>query len=173
MVPSALLVEPPPTYNDNISPECYNFTRGNWQDMEFYSPGYPNRYPNKIDCVMYLQGEFVFIPLSDLFSEFRYKILSMAVFFLAHLSRRLTGELIVYPCSGVRRPSSINSKIFFSETTWPINLKFYVEPPWEGGIGGMKDCSRDLGHMTKMAATPIYSKIFSRTGGPIFTKLGM
>ena len=26
--------------------------------------------------------------------------------FLAHLSRRLTGELIVYPCSGVRRPSS-------------------------------------------------------------------
>ena len=27
--------------------------------------------------------------------------------FLAHLSRRLTGELIVYPCSGVRRPSSV------------------------------------------------------------------
>ena len=26
---------------------------------------------------------------------------------LAHLSRRLTGELIVYPCSGVRRPSSV------------------------------------------------------------------
>ena len=35
-----------------------------------------------------------------------------------------------------------------------------------------------LGHMTKMAATPIYgqtpSKIFfSRTGGPISTKVGM
>ena len=27
--------------------------------------------------------------------------------FLAHLSRRLTGELIVCPCSGVRRPSSV------------------------------------------------------------------
>ena len=26
--------------------------------------------------------------------------------FLAHLSRRLTGELIVYPCSGVRPSSS-------------------------------------------------------------------
>ena len=26
--------------------------------------------------------------------------------FLAHLSRRLTGELIVCPCSGVRRPSA-------------------------------------------------------------------
>ena len=28
------------------------------------------------------------------------------VVFLAHLSRRLTGELIVYPCSGVRRRRS-------------------------------------------------------------------
>ena len=27
--------------------------------------------------------------------------------FLAHLSRRLTGELIVYPCSGVRPSSSV------------------------------------------------------------------
>ena len=39
-------------------------------------------------------------------------------------------------------------------------------------------CSRYLGHMTKMAATPIYgknpSKIFIfRTDGPISTKLGM
>ena len=38
-------------------------------------------------------------------------------------------------------------------------------------------CIRNPGHMTKMAAMPIYgknpSKIFSRTGGPISTKLGM
>ena len=45
-------------------------------------------------------------------------------------------------------------------------------------VGGTKFCSRHLGQMTKMAATPIYgqnpSKIFySRTGGPIFTKPGM
>ena len=98
--------------------------------------------------------------------------------FLAHLSRRLTGELIVYPCSGVRRrrPSAFTiSKIFFSETAWPIKLKFYVEPPW---VGGMKVCSRELDHMTKMAAAPIYGKnpskiFFSRTGWPISTKLGM
>ena len=43
---------------------------------------------------------------------------------------------------------------------------------------GNEVCSRHVGHMTKMAATPIYgnypSKIFfSRTGGPIFTKLSM
>ena len=61
-------------------------------------------------------------------------------FFLAHLSRRLIGELIVYPWSGVRRTSSVRrrrrpqcSNIFFSETPWPIKAKFYVEPPWVGG----------------------------------------
>ena len=106
-------------------------------------------------------------------------------YFLAHLSRRLIGELIVYPW--VRHPSSVVvrrlpsvvrsqcSNIFFSETAWPIKAKIYVEPPWEGGT---IFCSRHLGHMTKMATTPIYGKnpskiLFSRTGGPIFNKLGM
>ena len=65
VIPSALLVEPPPTYNDNISPECSNFTHGNWEAMEFYSPGYPDKYPNKIDCVMYLQGELHCLHISD------------------------------------------------------------------------------------------------------------
>ena len=42
----------------------------------------------------------------------------------------------------------------------------------------MKICLHDAGHMTKMAAIPIYGKtpskiFFSRTGWPIFTKLGM
>ena len=106
--------------------------------------------------------------------------------FLAHLSRRLIGELIGYPWSGVRpsvRPSVVRrpsvrsqcSKIFFSETAWPMKAKFYMEPPW---VGGTIFCSRHLGHMTKMVATPIYGKnpskiFFSRTGGPISTKLGM
>ena len=97
---------------------------------------------------------------------------------LAHLSQRLIGELIGYSWSGVRpsvrrrRPQC--SKIFFSETALPIIAKFYVEPPW---VGGTIFCSRHLGHMTKMAATPIYgknpSKIFSRTGRSISTKLCM
>ena len=59
-----------------------------------------------------------------------------AALLLAHLSRRLIGELIVYPWSGVRRrrPSYVVrrpqcSDIFFSETAWPIEAKFYVEPP--------------------------------------------
>ena len=75
------------------------------------------------------------------------------------------GELIVYPCSGVRchrrrcrgrgrcRQQCLN--IFSSETAWPIKAKLYVEPPLEGGrevyINGP-------GHMAKMAAMPIYGK---------------
>ena len=48
------------------------------------------------------------------------------------------GELIVYPCSGVRcrrrrrrrrRQQCLN--IFSSETALPIKAKLYVEPPWE------------------------------------------
>ena len=79
------------------------------------------------------------------------------------------GELIVYPCSGVRcrrcrcrcrgrgrcrrRQQCLN--IFSSETAWPIKAKLYVEPPWGGG---MKVCINGPGHMAKMAAMPIYGK---------------
>ena len=68
------------------------------------------------------------------------------------------------------------SKIFSSETAWPIKAKFYVEPPWEGGT--KVKCINGPGHGTKMANTPTYgknpSKIFySGTGGPISMKLSM
>ena len=88
------------------------------------------------------------------------------------------GELIVYPCSVVR-PSVVRrphfSKIFFSETAWPIKAKFYMKHLWEGGTNVYIN---NLGHMTKMAAMPIYGKnpskiFFSGTTGPISTKLGM
>ena len=76
--------------------------------------------------------------------------------------------------SVVRRRSQFQTNIFSSETALPIKAKFYVEPHW---VGGTKVCSRHAGHMTKMAATPIYgknpSKTFSGTGGPISTKLIM
>ena len=101
--------------------------------------------------------------------------------YLAHLSQRRICELIGNSWSGVRpsssvRPSSITiSNIFLSKTACPIKAKFNVKPPW---VGGTKVCSRHLGHSDKMVATPIYGKnptklFFSRTGGPIFTKLGM
>ena len=44
------------------------------------------------------------------------------------------------------------SNIFFSEIARPINAKFYVEPPWEGGT---KVYINGPGHMTKMAVRHI------------------
>ena len=88
----------------------------------------------------------------------RPEYVSRSIQFLAHLNRRLIGELIVYPCSGVRsrcRRRPPFSNVFSSETAWPIKAKFYVEPPWEGGT---KVCINGPGHMTKMAAMPIYGK---------------
>ena len=108
---------------------------------------------------------FFFMNFSLLLKDLNFLLL------LAHLSRRLIGELIVYPWSGVRRTSSVVvrrpspqcSNIFFSETAWPIEAKFYVEPPW---VGGTIFCSRHLGHMTKMAATPIYGKNLQKSSSP-------
>ena len=70
--------------------------------------------------------------------------------FLSHLSRRLMGELIVY--QSFWRPSVVRPSIFSnisSETTGPIKIIFHAET---------KVCSNSPGHMTKMAATPIYDK---------------
>ena len=43
-------------------------------------------------------------------------------------------------------------KHFFSEITWPIELKFHINTPY-----ARSNCS---GHMTKMAIKPIYGKTF-------------
>ena len=61
------------------------------------------------------------------------------------------------PASGVvRRPSVLSHfQTSSSETARPIKAKFYVEPPWEGGT---KIYINGLGHMTQMAAMPIYGK---------------
>ena len=100
--------------------------------------------------------------------------------FLAHRSRRLGGELIGYPW--IQRPSlhrrrRLSVHIFkhlLLRNRLANQAKFYVEPPWEGGT---EVYINGPGHMTKMAATPIYNKnpsiIFFRTDGPIFTKIGM
>ena len=67
---------------------------------------------------------------------------TLAPSFLAHLSRRLTGELIVYQsirrpsvCAWVRlsvRPFTL-SNINISATSWPIGMKFYLKHHWGGG----------------------------------------
>ena len=89
--------------------------------------------------------------------------------FLAHLSQRLMGELIVYQSlwRPYVRPSSVRrstfSNLFFSETTGPIKLKFYMETPRDAGT---KVCSNGPDHMTKMAATPIYGKNSLKSSSP-------
>ena len=89
------------------------------------------------------------------------------VSFLAHLSQRLIGEPIVYPCSGVRRRRCRRcppfSNVFSSETAWPIKAKFYVEPPWEGGT---KVYINGPDHMIKMAAMPMYGKNLKKASSP-------
>ena len=52
----------------------------------------------------------------------------------------------------VVRPFTI-SNVFSSEIAWPIKAKIYMEPPWEGGT---KVFINGPGHMTKVAAMPIY-----------------
>ena len=64
---------------------------------------------------------------------------------------------------------------FLSEIMWLIKLIFYVEPSW---VVALIFCSRYLGYMTKMAATPKYGKtslkiFFSRTNWRIYSKFGL
>ena len=95
---------------------------------------------------------------------------------LAHLSRRLIGELIGYSWSVVR-PSIVVVHNFkhLLRNRLPDQSQILCGSSFGRGT---KFCSRHLGHMTKMVATPIYGKtpskiFFSVTGRPISTKLGM
>ena len=78
--------------------------------------------------------------------------------FLAYLSQRHRGT---YSAGRLRRPSYVfrcPSTIlndFFSETTGPIETKFQMQPREPLGT---KSCSKYLGHITKMAAMPIYGE---------------
>ena len=62
------------------------------------------------------------------------------------------------------------SNFFSLETSRPIEAKFHMEPPWDGGT---KVCPNGPGHMTSlatMATMPIYGKnlkvFFSGTKKP-------
>ena len=50
---------------------------------------------------------------------------------------------------------SIYQNIVFSQTIGPIELKFHVKTPYDKSV---KIYTKYFGHMTKMAATPIYGK---------------
>ena len=76
--------------------------------------------------------------------------------------------------TSVVRPSTISND-FSSETTGPTATKFHRQPP---GPLGQKTCSNGPGHVTNMAAMPLYGKnlkkiFFSRTTRPMTLKLSM
>ena len=70
---------------------------------------------------------------------------------------------------------SIYLNIVFSQIIGPIELKFYVKTPYDKTA---KIYAKYFGHMTKMAAMPIYGKnllkiFFCRTRRPVTLRLGM
>ena len=52
------------------------------------------------------------------------------------------------------------SNFFSLETARPIEAKFHMDPPLDGGT---KVLSNGPGHMTKMAAMPIYHRVLTLT----------
>ena len=88
--------------------------------------------------------------------------------FLAHLSRRLIGELIVYPCSGVRPSvvclsSSTISKIFFSETAGPIVLIFHIHHLQVGGKNNCVFCFDRIRTLVAMATYASHRLIMEKS----------
>ena len=99
--------------------------------------------------------------------EGRAKSLRTFFIFLAHLSRRLIGELIVYPCSGdrpsVRRPSSTISKIFFSETAGPIVLILHIHHLQVGGKNNCVFCFDRIRTLVDMATYASHRLIMQKS----------
>ena len=58
---------------------------------------------------------------------------------------------------------------FYAEATWQTEHKSHTELSWDEKT---QICQNSLGHMTKMAAMPIYVKIFFGTKWQISLKLG-
>ena len=86
--------------------------------------------------------------------------------FLAHLSRRLKGELIVYSCSGVRcrcRRRQPFSNMNISEARSPFTIKFYLKHYWGRGTAAwgfgadlfrtLVSMATDSSHRVKMGKT--------------------
>ena len=88
---------------------------------------------------------------------------------LAHLSRRLIGELIVYPWSGVRPSSSSTiSNMYISATSWPITTKFYLKHHWvwrKAALGFGPDQIRTL---VSMATESSHRVTMEKTVSPLF-----
>ena len=90
-----------------------------------------------------------------------------AVQFLAHLSRRLVGELIVYPWSGVR-PSSTISNMNISATCGTITMKFYQKHHWDRGKAALGFGPDWIKTLVSMATDSSHRAIMEKTLLPLF-----
>lgn len=43
--------------DDSQTEKCKEFTQGNPERREFYSPNYPGNYPNNTECIKLLEGK--------------------------------------------------------------------------------------------------------------------
>ena len=89
---------------------------------------------------------------------------------LAHLSRRLVGELIVYPWSGVRPSSSSStiSNINISATSRLIATKFYLKHHWVGGKAVLGFEPDQITTLVSMATESSHRVIMEKTMSPLF-----
>ena len=83
--------------------------------------------------------------------------------FLAHLSRRLVGEHIVYPWSGVRPSSSTISNMNISATSGLITMKFYQKHQWDGGKAALGFWPDRIGTLVTMATESSHRLIMEKT----------
>ena len=98
------------------------------------------------------------------------------MYLLAHLSRRLVGELIVYPWSGVRplsvrrrRPSSFTmSNMNISATSGPITTKFNLKHHWVGGKAAFGFGPDQIRTLVSMATESSHRVIMEKTVSPLF-----
>ena len=103
-------------------------------------------------------------------------ILGQVGVLLAHLSRRLIGELVVYPCSGVRpsvrpssvRPSSTISNMNISATSGPITMKFYQKHHWDGGKAALGFGPDQIQTLVSTATNSSHRVIIEKTVLPLF-----
>ena len=96
--------------------------------------------------------------------------------FLAHLSRRLVGELIVYPWSGVRpssvvrrrRPWFTISNMNMSATSRPITTKFNLKHHWIGGKTAFGFGPDQIRTLVSMATESSHRVVMGKTVSPLF-----
>ena len=90
--------------------------------------------------------------------------------FLAHLSRRIVGELIVYPCSGVR-PLSTISNMNISATSGPITMKFYQKHHWDGGKAALGFGPDRIKTLVSMTTDSSHRVFYGENSGATFSQL--